>query len=163
MSLLTGDPCSATIRARGDVRALTISKNDFDNLLARNPVLNRYFTKLLALRLNKMSQAFSEAGGAVTGDLSILGPTEVIQAITVTDRTGRLVIRSQQTFDMVFVQGQIHRIDAPIDGEEMFYEFLTWTKGEFRFEPDDDIDVERNFFKNATSLLLEGMRRLDEA
>ena len=52
---------------------------------------------------------------------------------------------------------------APIDGEEMFYEFLTWTKGEFRFEPDDDIDVERNFFKNATSLLLEGMRRLDEA
>ena len=56
MSLLTGDPVTATIRARGPVRALEIRKDDFDGLLSRNPVLNSYFSKLLALRLKKTAR-----------------------------------------------------------------------------------------------------------
>ena len=61
MSLLTGDPCSATIRARDEkVKAMIITKEDFDIVLSRNPVLNRYFSKLLALRLNKMSKQFTD-------------------------------------------------------------------------------------------------------
>lgn len=169
MSLLTGDPCSATIRAREPVHALMITKRDFDGLLARNPVLNRYFSKLLALRLNKMSKQFSDEGnkGGVNGELSMIGAAELIQAITVTDRTGSLKITTPdgaRYIKMFFHEGQIWEIDATMpDREEAFYDFLTWSQGAFRFEPAEaPPEATRNVSRDTTSLLLEGMRRLDE-
>lgn len=165
MSLLTGDPCSATIKAREPVKALTILKADFDSLLARNPLLNRYFSKLLALRLNKLSKQFSdETGKAVTGNLSMIGPTELIQAITVTSRTGSLKItEGAKSLEVFFHEGQIWSLGgSQPDPEEGFYDFLTWTTGQFGFQPAEQPDGERTFFKDTTSLLLEGMRRLDD-
>ncbi|RMG10864.1 MAG: DUF4388 domain-containing protein [Planctomycetota bacterium] len=166
MSLLTGNATSATIRAREPVRALQITKEDFDALLARNPVLNRYFSKLLALRLNNMSKAFSEERNkGVTGDLTMIGPAELIQAITITDRTGLLSIKEEggAFIDIFFHDGQIWSIESSgEDDEEQFYEFLSWTKGKFSFEP-RDAPSERTFTKDTTSLLLEGMKRLDDA
>jgi CRP/FNR family transcriptional regulator, cyclic AMP receptor protein len=165
MSLLTGDPCSATIRAKDHVRALMITKSDFDQLLARNPVLNRYFSKLLALRLNKLSKQFSdETGKAVTGNLTMIGPTELIQAITVTSRTGALRISEGPKFiELFFHEGQIWSISATIsDPDEAFYDFMAWDSGQFGFQPAEKPDRERTFHKDTTSLLLEGMRRMDE-
>ena len=165
MSLLTGDPCSATIRAREPVRALMITKRDFDNLLSRNPVLNKYFSKLLALRLNQMSKQFSdERNKGVTGTLSMIGPAELIQAITVTDRTGTLHIQNGEQFMQIFFhEGQIWSMEAwKEDTEEAFYGFLTWSTGQFKFEPAEAPEAARTVLKDTTSLLLEGMRRLDE-
>jgi CRP-like cAMP-binding protein len=172
MSLLTGDPCSATIRARKDaaqVKVYTITKQDFDDLLGRNPVLNRYFSKLLALRLNRMSKQFTEQStGAVVGELHMIGPTELVQAITVTDRTGTLKVQQgKESLELLFHNGQIWRMSAPEgqDPEETFYSFLTWTRGRFSFEPSETPPApeERTVHKDTTSLLLEGMRRLDES
>lgn len=165
MSLLTGDPCSATIKAREHVKTLTILKADFDALLARNPVLNRYFSKLLALRLNRLSKQFSdETGKAVTGNLSMIGPTELIQAITVTSRTGSLKItEGAKSLEVFFHEGQIWSLaGSQASPEEAFYDFLTWTTGQFGFQPSEQPEGERSFFKDTTSLLLEGMRRLDD-
>jgi len=167
MSLLTGDPCSATIRAKEQVTALQITKEDFDNLLGRNPVLNRYFSKLLALRLNNMSKQFSdEKTAGVTGNLTMIGPTELIQAITVTDRTGTLEINNaEKQVRLFFHDGQVWSIQGNFadGGEEAFYEFLTWTTGKFSFENADlPPSADKSVAKDTTSLLLEGMRRLDE-
>lgn len=168
MSLLTGDPCSATIRAREAVRAMQITKADFDNLLGRNPVLNKYFSKLLALRLNKMSKQFSDdQADGVNGNLTMIGPAELIQAITVTDRTGTLEIQaSEKEIRLFFHEGQIWSIQANYadGGEESFYEFLTWNTGKFNFEGADTppSGSDPAAARDTTSLLLEGMRRLDE-
>jgi uncharacterized repeat protein (TIGR04076 family) len=164
MSLLTGNKTSATIRAREQVCALQITKEDFDGLMARNPVLNRYFSKLLALRLNNMSKQFSDdSKKGLTGNLNMIGSAELIQAITVTDRTGRLRITADGAFiEMFFHEGQIWDIDSSAeDNEEAFYTFLNWTDGQFLFEAADELP-ERTFTKDTTSLLLEGMRRLDD-
>ncbi|MGE0713678.1 MAG: cyclic nucleotide-binding domain-containing protein [Planctomycetota bacterium] len=167
MSLLTGDPCSATIRAREGVRALQITKRDFDSLLGRNPVLNKYFSKLLALRLNNMSKQFSdEKTQGVSGNLTMIGPAELVQAITVTDRTGTLeILSAEKQIRLFFHDGQIWSIHANFaDGaEESFYEFLTWNTGKFSFENAEvPPDADRDAARDTTSLLLEGMRRLDE-
>lgn len=169
MSLLTGDPCNATIRAREPIRGLMITKRDFDNLLSRNAVLNKYFSKLLALRLNKMSKKFSdEKHSGVTGTLTMIGPAELIQAITVTDRTGTLrITNGADTIRIVFHEGQIWHMEnegAEEDSEEAFYDFLTWADGQFAFEPAEEAPASpRTVLKDTTSLLLEGMRRLDTA
>jgi CRP/FNR family transcriptional regulator, cyclic AMP receptor protein len=183
MSLLTGDPASATIRAREPVRALSIGKEDFDDLLAKNPVLNSYFSKLLALRLKQTNSAAAKAfieemEKGVTGQLSMLAGGELIQAITVTDRTGILAIRAggsggpessqgggpKKSLDLYFKGGQIHHVENNwgSDNEEAFYDFLLWRQGTFRFTPGERPDLARTFNKDTTGLLLEGMRRLDE-
>ncbi len=165
MSLLTGNPTSATIRAREPVRALQITKEDFDGLLARNPVLNRYFSKLLALRLNNMSKQFSDTSKTgLNGNLDMIGPAELIQAITITDRTGLLQIDGPDGdfLEIFFHEGQIWSLESSAeDDEEQFYSFLTWTVGKFNFNTSDELP-ERTFTKDTTSLLLEGMRRLDD-
>ncbi|MEZ6189532.1 MAG: cyclic nucleotide-binding domain-containing protein [Planctomycetota bacterium] len=139
MSLLTGDPCSATIRVRAGepVHGLSISKRDFDALLGRNPELSRYFSKLLAFRLNRTSTQFTDQTDGVNGDLTMIGPAELVQAITVTDRSGTLEIQRDDGTELVFTfgNGQIWHIEAPGDPEESFYEFLRWTRGRFKFEP----------------------------
>ncbi|MCA8922944.1 MAG: cyclic nucleotide-binding domain-containing protein [Planctomycetes bacterium] len=167
MSLLTGDPCSATIRVRGEpVRGLSISKRDFDALLGRNPELSRYFSKLLAFRLNRTSNQFTDQTDGVHGDLTMIGPAELVQAITVTDRSGTLEIQRDDGVELVFTfgSGQIWRIEAPGDPLECFYDFLRWTRGRFRFDPiEGEPEIERTIHKDTTSLLLEGMRRMDEA
>jgi len=170
MSLLTGDPASATIRAKDAVRALAIVKEDFDDLLAKNPVLNSYFSKLLALRLKQTNTAANKAfleelEKGVSGQLSMLAGAELIQAITVTDRTGTLSIRDgKRTLDLYFHGGQITHIEnnQGLESEEAFYDFLTWSKGSFRFSPGERPDLVRTFKKDTTGLLLEGLRRQDE-
>lgn len=166
MSLLTGEPVSASIRAKSPVKTLEIRKAAFDDLLAKNPVLNSYFSKLLALRLRKTSKQFlEEFEKGVTGSLQMLAAPEVFQAITVTDRTGTLRIRDQKkTVDLYFVAGQIHHVESNLglEPEEAVYDFMAWKTGTFRFEPGEREGFIRSFFKDTTGLLLEGMRRADE-
>ena len=47
-------------------------------------------------------------------------------------------------------------------GEEVFYEFLSWSKGNFRFEPIRKEAPEKQVQRDTVGLLLEGMRRVDE-
>ena len=80
-------------------------------------------------------------------------------------RTGMLEIKEESGhhLDLFFHNGQIWSVDSDTDDhEEAFYSFLSWTRGKFNFEP-KDAPGERTFMKDTTSLLLEGMKRLDDA
>lgn len=168
MSLLTGEPVAATIRCKGTVKFLTIDKHDFERLLAANASLNLFFTRLLADRLKTTSKRFiNEIEKGVLGYLSMIGAPELMQALQATARSGTLHSREgEKSVEMYLNEGNIHRITpggkSTSDPEEAFYDFLTWRQGTFRFEPGERTE-ERTFFKETTSLLLEGMRRVDEA
>jgi CRP/FNR family cyclic AMP-dependent transcriptional regulator len=168
MSLLTGEPVAATIRCSGTAKFLTIEKNEFERLLAHNPALNMYFTKLLAERLKNTSKRFmAEIEKGVLGYLSMIASPELMQALQATSRSGILHAKEdEKAIELYLHEGAIYRItpggELDSDPEEAFYDFLTWRKGTFRFEPGVH-PGERTFFKETTSLLLEGMRRVDEA
>ena len=51
MALLTGEPRSATVETVEPTCLLIVPKNDFDQILAENPELNKVFLKILAGRL----------------------------------------------------------------------------------------------------------------
>ena len=168
MSLLTGEPASATIRGRGETRLLTIEKVEFDRLLAGNPGVSMYFTKLLAERLKKTSRRFlDEIEKGVLGYLHMIAPGELMQALEATARSGLLRARAgNREIDLYLHEGHLYRItpcgESPADPEECFYDFLGWKQGTFRFTPGER-EEKRTFFKETTALLLEGMRRMDEA
>ncbi|WP_096896047.1 sigma 54-interacting transcriptional regulator [Candidatus Scalindua japonica] len=55
MSLLTGEPCCATVKANEDSLLYSITKSDFDDIISKNPHINKHFNKLLSERIENQN------------------------------------------------------------------------------------------------------------
>ncbi len=55
MSLLTGEPCCATVKTNENSLIYFITKSDFDSIISENPQIYKHFNKLLAERINKQN------------------------------------------------------------------------------------------------------------
>ncbi len=55
MSLLTGEPCCATVKTNEDSVICFITKSNFDDIVSENPVISKLFNKLLAERINEQN------------------------------------------------------------------------------------------------------------
>ena len=165
MSLITGDPCSADIRTNNDVLCLVMKKESFDQVLSRHPSLNIYFTKLLSQRLKQTSTAVAdELEKGIIGRLSLLSLPEMVQAVTVSRRSGILRLSSKgEVAEVAFKDGTIFQVRyGDLEGEDAFYKLLTWKTGNFRFQQTDG-QYEQKIKMDTMSLLMEGLRQIDEA
>ncbi len=98
------------------------------------------------------------------GQLSDMGVVDLIQTIEVSRKTGVIHFRADEKRQatMFFKDGQVIDAEAGhLQGEDAVYRLLTWSEGEFEalFRP-----VRRRAVISMPSqtLLMEGMRRLDE-
>ncbi len=55
MSLLTGEPCCATVKTSEASLLYFITKSDFDEIILENPQINKHFNKLFAERIQKQN------------------------------------------------------------------------------------------------------------
>lgn len=164
MSLISGEPCSATVKASSPVSVLTISKENFDRILSENPSLNIYFNQLLVQRLRKQNvHVDEEISRGMLGKLSTFTLPELAQAISMNSRTGTLVLYNQDLRgEILFRNGQVvDAVSGALKAEEAFFDLLTWKDGNFRFKP-GDIAAQRVVRMDTMGLLMEGLRRLDE-
>ena len=165
MSLISGEPISATIRAKTPVTLLAISKEDFDRLLMDNPCLHVYFTKLLTQRLLKANTRMMDMlDKGIMGSLKTFTIPELVQTLSLNRRTGTLIVLSKNDkAEIHFEKGFVHQVSVEdLLGEEAFYELLAWEEGQFQFQPAESVCVEREVHKDTMYLLMEGLRRLDE-
>jgi CRP-like cAMP-binding protein len=165
MSLITGNPVSATARARDAVTALRVSREYFPLLMAALPALNFKLAKILAHRLAKTGAWIAdELQKGILGKFEVFSPAELVQAMCVNGQTGLLAVRNGDTVGSLYFEGgQI--FDFQIGGRddlEAFYEFLRWDGGVFRLQAGKQNDTVRRVRTDTMGLLLEGMRRLDE-
>jgi hypothetical protein len=104
--------------------------------------------------------------GSISGLLSILSVTDLIQILNFTAQSGKLVINTPQleTGELAFVQGEIIQARfAGKSGEEAVYAILRAGRGEFEFiqgSPEAPPDA---ISRKTLSLLLEGSRLMDES
>jgi len=165
MSLITGEAVSANVVSREVGRLLAIPKSEFPKLLSIVPSMGLTLARMLAQRLAKSSnQVMDELKKGMVGRLDMVSPAELIQAMNVNSQTGMLVIQGEKVTSTLFVQdGQIHDVKTGTQsGEEALYEFLKWKKGNFHFEVGKKTSA-RTIHQDTVGLLLEGMRRIDEA
>jgi CRP/FNR family cyclic AMP-dependent transcriptional regulator len=165
MSLITGNPVSATARSRDAVTALRISRENFPYLLATLPALNFKLAKILAHRLAKTGAWIAdELKKGVIGKFEILSPAELVQALCVNGQTGMLAVQSDDTIgSLYFENGQMYEFQiGGRDDLEAFYDFLRWDRGVFRLQPEKRGKTVRRVRTDTMGLLLEGMRRRDE-
>ena len=166
MSLLSGDPVTATIKAVEPTKVIYINGDDFRKLLNKSPSLHMYFTRLLSRRLAEINARRSEElESGVTGNLSDLPPYELCQIFNVNLKTGVLRLDlAKGLAEIAFREGKLIRVEyAGQEGREAFFKLLKEREGRFKFitglEPDEMTTPEIGEF---TFLLMDGLRRIDE-
>ncbi|WP_456407678.1 DUF4388 domain-containing protein [Caldithrix abyssi] len=97
------------------------------------------------------------------GKISDFQLTDLIQLLCLGRQTNSLHFEKDHQHGVIyFDDGNIvHATVGDLEGEDAFYEILTWEGGTFNLKKGDRAPKE-TIFKNWQNLLLEGLRRLDE-
>jgi response regulator RpfG family c-di-GMP phosphodiesterase len=100
----------------------------------------------------------------VSGSLEEMGLPDVVQILFHSRKSGKLsVVSGDKNGEVQFSEGWIfNAVYADKQGEEAFYDMLNLTTGHFELDPNFR-PTEQLIQASPESLLLEGMRRLDEA
>jgi response regulator RpfG family c-di-GMP phosphodiesterase len=103
------------------------------------------------------------ASRGVSGSLTEMSLPDVVQILAYGRKSGQLRVSSKgQSGEVQFLEGQIHHATFGADrGDEAFYKMLALSTGEFALDPDVK-PTARTIHASAETLLLEGLRRLDE-
>ncbi len=101
LSLIDGEPRSASVRAVGDMRALVIRREDFLMLLDTKPGLAKSLLVELSTRLRRSNKQISSLAsmtvfGRVTGTILSLGEQHGIR-VPQQNGTGAIVVRNRPT------------------------------------------------------------------
>ncbi len=139
-------------------RAFDLGVDDF--------VLKPVSTDIFAAKLRQMIErrAANSGGRGVSGSLAEMSLPDMVQILWHGRKTCALRITAQASSGEIdFAEGQV--VDARWDalrGEAAFYKMIALSTGDFRLDPTYK-PTSRSISASPEALLLEGMRRLDEA
>lgn len=108
----------------------------------------------------------SQSRGAFSGKLEVFRFENLVQMLCNDHKTGKLIINSSEGFAEVYLsQNKLKHIDIKgrnLKGLNAFFEVVCWTDGDFSFE-DGVTPKENSIDKMPMSIVIEGLRRLDES
>ncbi|HTL51753.1 MAG TPA: DUF4388 domain-containing protein [Planctomycetota bacterium] len=187
ISLLTGVPTTAAVRAKAVCKAMVVPKEKFEQLRDDSQVINRIFSKMLAERFKQTNKAVSdERGAAYKGRLKTMMLSDLLQSLNQSRRSGVLMVlnaahqmarigfKNGNPTGMVmldltrvpvndrFEQSAVLAIEPFESGVEPFFDLFTWVDGAFRFEEGQE-ELRGPVKMDIMSILMEGARRIDEA
>jgi DNA-binding response OmpR family regulator len=121
---------------------------------------------VVALKVNRVLDGAGRKRktGGVSGSLTEMALPDVVQILFHGRKSGKLAIASEgKRGEILFSEGQIFDAHfADLHREDAFYEMLSLAGGDFELDPNFR-PSERKIELSPESLLLEGMRRLDES
>jgi response regulator RpfG family c-di-GMP phosphodiesterase len=122
---------------------------------------------LLVAKLRQIMEREATRAGAkrgVSGSLAEMSLPDMVQVLWHGRKTGAMRIRSQAgAGEIHFVNGSVYNaLYGNQRGEDAFYTMLGLSQGDFVLDP-NFVAPQDLFNKSPEALLLEGMRRLDEA
>lgn len=119
---------------------------------------------VLAKAGQALEAALRKKGGGLSGSLVEMGLPEVIQVLGQSRKSGRLEIVSGHQKGELFLEAGlvVHASFGKDSGENAVYAMLVLKAGDFAFDPSARTG-HKTMTASTEGLLLEGMRRLDEA
>jgi CRP-like cAMP-binding protein len=166
MSLFSGQPACASIKAVEPVKILTLSGKDLSQILIRHPFLQMAFTRLLVQRLTETNASHAEKMSlALTGQLAELPPAELFQMLNENAKTGMVQLDlSGGPASVTFSDGEVVRARyRGLDGAEAFYAMLGEQSGRFRFTASiSPQEMGAPPLAPFMKLLMDGLRKIDE-
>jgi transcriptional regulator with AAA-type ATPase domain/ferredoxin len=133
MALLTGEPRAANVTLSADSVLYCLYKDDFDQILSRNPILYRHFTSLLVQRLkgsNLLVEREREREAALSRFLhldpaarspELVGRSRPLQDLQarlrdLADRSAPLILRGERGVGKALVARLIHQMGPAAQG-----------------------------------------------
>lgn len=166
MSLLTGNPISAKVKAVENTKTMCISGKYFRIILNRFSPLQMYFTRLLVRRLAKSNIEISkQISSGISGNLSEITCTELLQALNMTQKTGVLNLNFPKGDSRISLKDGniVHAQFKEMTGESAFFEIVKQKRGNFKFKPGlppNEMNTEK--IAEFMYLIMEAMNRIDE-
>jgi CRP-like cAMP-binding protein len=165
MSILTGAATSNQVDAAEECLTLAIPRDDFHKLVAEFPVLSIILYRMLSKRIKATNQKLAQLlSPGLSGDLRFFAFTDLVQTVMTARMTGTLMVEqaeSRARFGFR-VGGLVHGSLGNAAGTQAVDDVLRWTTGSFRFHP-DQMPPGDNLDGDTMSILLEGLRRMDES
>ncbi|HJW98761.1 MAG TPA: response regulator [Terriglobales bacterium] len=115
------------------------------------------------ISLEKMARA-TPGESVVRGNLQQMNTMDLFQSLELGHKTCRLTVTNGSgRCDMYFTDGQInHALCGGLRGDEAVFKVITWTDGQFEIDFSAS-NSEQTTTRSTQSLLMEGLRLLDEA
>jgi len=115
------------------------------------------------ISLEKMARA-APGESVVRGNLQQMNTMDLFQSLELGHKTCRLSLtNNNERSDMYFSDGQIvHALYGKLRGDKAVFKVLTWTEGQFEIDFSGS-SKEHSTTRSTQSLLMEGLRLLDEA
>jgi hypothetical protein len=110
----------------------------------------------------------SPTGSAlISGSISEMPLPDLLQLFDNSRKSGVLTIRSSQGIGKVYLrEGQVYHAEIEanpiVKPRKAFYRMFAWTEGAFDLKPLGEHIVAEEIAESTTSLVLEGVRQLDE-
>ncbi len=144
MSLITGEPRSATVLAEEDGELWQLDKKDFDDLLMKNPSITLSLTHMLSQRLSLSNRARESSERYYKQRISprgLLSETDLIKLLKYAEEislSGKIKLTNNTRKAIFnFKKGQLEDLDFEGKEEDQAMdELLDWNDGEFVIEPD---------------------------
>jgi CRP-like cAMP-binding protein/CheY-like chemotaxis protein len=141
MSLLTGEPRSASVITTEPSEMFILNKVDFDVIIERFPSITLSMTKIMSQRLRETNQMAAKKGGeaitAVEGDLSEKKLVEVLKFCENNSLNGKvLVTHDGNKGEFHYKKGELQKVmlnNLPED--KALDTMLNWQSGKFVIEP----------------------------
>jgi CRP-like cAMP-binding protein len=167
MSLLSEECTSATVQAAEPCEIMYVDNREFKNLLGKYPILQHYFTRLLAKRLSDANRYRSvDFVSIMTGKLEEFPSEALFQSLNATHKTGILTITQLPKGNARFSLRQGALIKASYGGKKgktAFYNILKEKEGLYKFTPGlppEDFDApEIGYFMK---LLMVGLQKAEK-
>jgi len=166
MSLISGNPVGATVRAVLPTTMFRLDSKDFKRILSKFPELQLYFTQLLTQRLAKSNVERSmDLSSGMTGKFADIPPEEVLQSLNINQKTGELNMRLDHGEAVIyFKNGElIHGAYAGKTGVEAVSKVIECRAGKFNFIPKLPPEAENMApLGNFMAILMDSLKDLDE-
>ena len=170
MSLITGEPRSASVLTITKCKLLRLSKNDFDQLIMNNTSITLSLTHMLSQRLKstniKMAQAESVFQSKIKtkGELDEQPLIEVLKFCEQNSLTGLLKLNNNNDdVELEFLKGQLQKASFnDLSEDEVMDEILKWEKGTFEIEP-KILNMNKQDKKSESQEELNSEKKIDTA
>ncbi|MFP4533343.1 MAG: cyclic nucleotide-binding domain-containing protein [Desulfobacterales bacterium] len=166
MSLISGNPISATVRAAAPTTVIRLSSRDFTRILPKFPALQTYFARLLTQRLSQSNtERARDLSAVMAGDLSEMPPEDVMQTMHINQKTGVLNFWMGGVNARVFFnQGEIIQAEYGREtGRHVIAKICQNRAGKFNFSPKLPPEAEKmEALGSFMAILISALKDIDD-
>jgi hypothetical protein len=166
MSLISGNPVSATVKVDIPTTVFRLDSKDFNRVLPKFPELHTYFARLLTQRLARSNRERSQdLSSGMSGKLSEMPPDELLQTLNITQKSGVLELAlAAGPARIYFKNGEMnYAACGKATGAEAVAKIIQNQTGKFSFTPKLPPEAETMApLGNFMGMLMNALKDMDE-